>query len=318
MSDRKPISEIDEYFLQKPGFHTRGIVPFTIYDNTHAIYKMTLQSALSLNIVNWKYNRPPDMIRCAEIAGYYRSVGRNLRMDSTFHLHLNTTDDCFEVIDGIHRWTALLELHREFQTDADPQKTYYWFYNTTILVSIRKDMDQMKLAQLFQLINKSVSVPFLYTEPIDEVVSHTPPSDDEPEETETVAPMPMPMPNIQLVFDKSQYKRQIIEDIVLMCQRKYKLQFSANDRCHRPNINRDRLMDILDEIWKVLEPFCDLNDMEHEMNEIFEAVNEYAKSLVENSGDHVSAKLKKSGGYIFTMDKNNIVYWAQILSKNYA
>ena len=310
MSDRKTITEIDEYFLQKPEFHTRGITPVIKYDNTHAIYKMTLQSLLSMNIANWKHNRPPDMIRCAEIASYYRSIGRNLRLDSTFHLHLNTTDDCFEVIDGIHRWTALLELHREFQLDADPQKTYYWFYNTAILVSILKDMDQIRLAQLFQLINKSVSVPLLYTEPIDEVVSHIQPTDEEPD---TVAPIP----NIQLVFDKNQYKRQIIEDIVLMCQRKYKTHFSANEKCHRPNINRDRLMDILDEIWKVLEPFCNINDMEREMNEIFEAVNEYAKSLVENSGDHVSAKVKKSGGYIFTMDKNNIVYWAQILSKNY-
>jgi hypothetical protein len=324
-------NEITQYFLQNAGFNTRGIKPIRQHGDKQLICEMPIGVLLEMQIENWKYNRPPDMIRCAQIAETYLSTPLASQLDCIFKLHLNTAAQKFEVIDGIHRITALKMLHEQFVKDAatmSPKQKYYAFYNTMIFVSIYKDQSEIALANQFYLINRAVSISTLHLEPIEQTVAQAQLQEnihmfDEDEDEEDHHPHPHPpielanMPNIALVVDRNQHKRGVIERIVSQHQVKYKLQFSANDKCHRPNINRDRYIDIVDGVWKVLELYCELNDMEREIIDTLDAVNEYAKSLVENSGEHISAKLKKSGGYIFTMDKNNIVYWAQTLSNKY-
>ena len=318
-------NEITQYFLQNAGFNTRGIKPIRQHGDKQLICEMPIAILLEMQIENWKYNRPPDMTRCSQIADTYLSTPLASQLDCIFKLHLNTTTQKFEVIDGIHRITALKMLHEQFAKDAgttSPKQKYYAFYNTMIFVSIYKDQSEIALANQFYLINRAVSISTLHLEPIEQTVAqaqllheniHMFDEEDDDTPIEELANMP----NIALVVDRNQHKRSVIERIVSQHQVKYKPQFSANDKCHRPNINRDRYIDIVDGVWKVLEPYCELNDMEREIIDTLDAVNEYAKSLLENSGEHISAKLKKSGGYIFTMDKNNIVYWAQTLSNKY-
>ena len=44
------------------------------YNSYHKIIKVKISDLLSIPIKNWKYNRPPDLIRCDDIARYiYKS-----------------------------------------------------------------------------------------------------------------------------------------------------------------------------------------------------------------------------------------------------
>ena len=40
------------------------------YNENHYIIKIQISDFLNSNIKNWKYNRPPDLIRCVDIAKY--------------------------------------------------------------------------------------------------------------------------------------------------------------------------------------------------------------------------------------------------------
>jgi hypothetical protein len=326
MSDRKTITEIDEYFLQKPGFHTRGIKPIIQYHTRHALYKISLQTLLHLNIVNWKYNRPPDMSRCEEIAKYYISIAPASHLDATFILHLNTDLDQFEVIDGIHRLTALYILQRQFNEDANTQQKHYWFYNTVILVSIRKDYPEMALAQLFYSINKSISVSALHIENIeistntiayvdndadaDADAETTCPIDAPPPSTPETISIPIPIVSIQNVIDRNHCRVKIIEKVAEEWQIKFKHHFSTNPKCRIPNINRDRFIEILDEMMKILEPLYELDVIEDKLNTLLEITNSHAKIVFEHQIDEVPTKIKKSGRYIFWWSKKDIIYWA--------
>ena len=312
------MSSIIQYVSQQPGFYTRSIELITEYSSTHAIFKIPLYTLLKLPICNWKYNRPPDMSRCVEIANYYRSIAPATQLDCILHLHLNTATGQFEVIDGIHRITALLELHRQFEMDSDQQHKYYWFYNTVVLVSIRKDKSDIVLAEHFHSINKSVSVPALYIADdsdtirmLAQIENRRSINDAEVDDHDDTC-----VNSIQVVFDRNSMRRIVIENITKEWQIKYKPHFSPNDKCRSPNINRDRFIDILSEIWKVLESYYEPEDMEKEMNRILEEVNEYAKSLChENSV--APTKVKKTGRYIFVWNKERIVHWAKMLSDKY-
>ena len=147
------MSKIVDYLLQK--FYAREFELITDFSDTHAIFKLSISTLLKMVIVNWKHNRPPDMMRCFEIANYYQSIAPSIFMDCILHLHLNTMTDKFEVFDGIHRITALLELYKRFSMDPDAKHKFYWFYNTIILVSIRKDKPDIVLADVFHNLNKN-------------------------------------------------------------------------------------------------------------------------------------------------------------------
>ena len=340
MSDRKTITEIDEYFLQKPGFHTRGIKPIIQYHGRHVLYKISLKTLFNMNIVNWKFNRPPDMLRCEEIAKYYISIAPASHLDATFILHLNTELDQFEVIDGIHRLTALSILQQQFSEDANTQQKHYWFYNTVILVSIRKDFPEMALAQLFYSINKSISVSGLHIENLEISTNTIAYADDDDDDNDTVATstcvmdapssipanilipanipapipanmlIPTPIVSIQTVIDRNQCRVKIIEKVAEEWQIQFKPHFSTNPKCRIPNINRDRFIEILDEILKLLEPLYALDVIEDKLNALLEMTNSHAKIVFEHQMDEVPTKIKKSGRYIFWWSKKDIIYWA--------
>ena len=40
------------------------------YNNSHFVIKCKIKDIPETKIVNWEYNRPPDMIRCNDIAKY--------------------------------------------------------------------------------------------------------------------------------------------------------------------------------------------------------------------------------------------------------
>jgi hypothetical protein len=298
------MSSIAQYFLDHLNFNIAGTELVVEYIDSHGLFKMTISTLLKLSIVNWKHNRPPDMNRCLEIVQYYQSIKPNTRLDSTLHLNLNTTTNQFEVIDGIHRITALFEMHNTFESNNDPQKAkqYYWFYNTLVLVSIRKDYSDIALAELFYSLNKSVPIPSLYMESLPEqplVIAQQEEEEEEPDNS------------IQEVND---YRRKIIENITTVWQTKYKDHFSTNIRCHKPNITLGDFQDILLEMWKIIIQYYSLEEMEVQMNRILERVNEHAKDA---NNTRETTKLKKSGRYIFTIPSNSIIAWTKEVCDRY-
>jgi hypothetical protein len=296
------MSKIAQYFLDHLNFNIAGTELVVEYVDSHGLFKMTISTLLKMHIVNWKHNRPPDMNRCLEMVHYYQSIKPNTRLDSTLHLNLNTTTNQFEVIDGIHRITALFEMHNMFESNNDPQKAkqHYWFYNTLVLVSIRKDYSDIVLAELFYSLNKSVPIPCLYMESL-------------PEQSIAIGPTPQQEPNnpIQEVND---YRRKIIENITAIWETKYKDHFSTNVRCHKPNITPGDFQDMLLEMWKIIIQYYPLEEMEVQMNRILEIVNEHAK---DTNNTRETAKLKKSGRYIFTIPSNSIVAWTKQVCETY-
>lgn len=296
------MSKIAQYFLDHLNFNIAGTELVVEYLDSHGLFKMTISTLLKMPIVNWKYNRPPDMNRCLEMVEYYQSIKPNTRLDSTLHLNLNTKTNQFEVIDGIHRITALFEMHNMFDTDPQKAKQHYWFYNTLVLVSIRKDYSDIALAELFYSLNKSVPIPCLYMESLPEQPVAPTPTPTQPEE---------PNISIEAINDD---RRKIIENITTCWETKYKDHFSTNIRCHKPNITRGDFQDILLEMWKIIIQYYSLEEMELQMNRILEKVNEHAKDA---NNTRETTKLKKSGRYIFTIPSNGIVAWTKQVCETY-
>ena len=57
------------------------------YSDRHFILKIKVNDLLTTSITNWKYNRPPDMVRCADISKYiYLSKSP---LDTMLYLNFN-------------------------------------------------------------------------------------------------------------------------------------------------------------------------------------------------------------------------------------
>ena len=187
---------------------------------THFLIKVTINDLLNAPVVNWEMNRPPDMIRCNDIAKFiYKS---KYPIDSMIYLSYNNLKRTFEVLDGIHRITALRIIKKEnsnpinlmtpndfgYEKDAEP-----WLFESYIMVNIRFNSTIGDLIETFQTLNKSNPVPELYMK------------------------------------DNSKEKKIIIEDIVKQYQKLFKSHFTSSQNPVVPNINREKFIDLLDRIY---------------------------------------------------------------------
>ena len=75
------------------------------YSERHMLIKIKVSDLLNAPITNWKYNRPPDLIRCADMAKYIYISRKPL--DTMLYLSFNNTTQSFDIFDGIHRYTSL-------------------------------------------------------------------------------------------------------------------------------------------------------------------------------------------------------------------
>ena len=83
--------------------------PVYTYSAHHKLYLIPIRDFLQLPIKNWRYNRPVDKQRSREIAAYLSKTKQPL--ETAFYLV--KTDKGYEVLDGIHRYTALKMLLEE-------------------------------------------------------------------------------------------------------------------------------------------------------------------------------------------------------------
>lgn len=190
------------------------------YSSCHKIIKIKVKDLLSSPITNWKYNRPADPKRCYDIAKYIYNSKNN--MDTMLYLNFNNLEQTFDIIDGVHRYTALklIKEHNSKQLDLICEGDFgnngdaKWLYESYIIVNIRFNSLEGDIIELFKSLNKSSPIPELY------------------------------------IRDVSKYKRDVIEEVVKNFQFKYNSHFTASNKPNKPNINRDRFIDLLEIVFE--------------------------------------------------------------------
>ena len=204
------------------------------YSANHKIIKIKIEDLLSGPIMNWQYNRPPDMIRCNDIARYiYKS---KTSIDTMLYLSFNNKTQAFDIIDGIHRYTSLkiIKEHNSKPLDLITPSDFgnnndaNWLFDIYIIINLRINALDGELIELFKNLNKSNPIPDLY------------------------------------IRDVNKDKKEIIEKIAKNWQTKYPSHFSSKSKPYKPNINRDRFIDLLEIVYDKYE------------------INEEKKPLLEN------------------------------------
>ena len=189
------------------------------YTDNHLICKIKIKELLSENVKNWEYNRPPDMARCPDIARYIYNSRKPI--DSMIYLSFNNPKEIFEVLDGIHRITALKIIKQENSSlldllcpgDFGSCNDASWIYEQYLLVNIRFNSTLGELIEAFKNLNKSQVVPDLY------------------------------------IRDNTKEKRDIIDSIANEYYVKFKKHFSSAVNPITGNTNRNKFVDLLDKLY---------------------------------------------------------------------
>ena len=226
------------------GLHTQNIV--SEYNDHHCLLTITINALVNvMKPVNWKHNRPADETRWRSIA---KSIfTKRTQFDTIIYVHYNSTIDTFEIIDGLHLFSAIKHIYFENSKPVNPMETNEfggnrdarWFYESSILVSVYSDRSFGELATIFENLNNSVPIPSIY-------IPDTAPGQ----------------------------KKHVVCDVAILWQRRYPKHFSDGNRTKIPNINRDRFMDIL----------ADVYDEKHDLLELLEKTNTRLKHQFSGSG----------------------------------
>ena len=191
------------------------------YNENHFMIKCKIADLLTAanlkTIVNWKYNRPPDTIRCNEIG---ESI-YNKKQETDWLIYMVYEKEVLHIIDGIHRFHSLQIIKRENSKPQDHltpnifgcNNDADWLYEKHLLISLRINITNGQTIDLFQSLNKSNPVPELY------------------------------------MFDSDHQKRLNIETIVNEWMTSFNSHFTASKNPNIPNMNRDRFIEILDFVY---------------------------------------------------------------------
>jgi hypothetical protein len=239
------------------------------FSDTHIIYKIKIKELLVDSIKNWEFNRPPDMCRCPDIARYIYSSRKPI--DTMLFLSYNNLKDIFEVIDGIHRLTALkiikesnsnpLDLLSNEPSDFGYNNDATWLYNQYMVVNIRFNATFEQLVETFKNLNKSQTVPELY------------------------------------IRDQQHEKRKIIDAIANEWQIRYKRHFSSSANPHIGNTNRNKFVELLSHIYdKHNIDETSSNKLRHLLDI---ANNKFQNNLPIKSSVDIRIKCKETGCYLF-------------------
>ncbi len=246
------------------------------YSQTHKIIKIPIKEFSEKFVQNWQYNRNPDLIRCKEIAKYIYKTERPV--DTMFYLSFNGKTKLFDIIDGIHRYTALKIIEKENSKPEDlltpsefgHDKNAHWLFDSFIILNIRFNASEGEIIDLFQTLNKSISIPELY------------------------------------VRDFTLERRNIIQNISKKYQNKYPTHFSSSAKPQRPNINKDvfedKLLDILYDKYNIS------NDNKDILEEKLEEINvKIANNLPKKISKTITEKCRKTGLWLFIYNVDELI-----------
>ncbi len=252
------------------------------YNKDHVIFKCTISDLLNAasikKLENWKYNRPPDFIRCNEIS---ESIyNKQQEIDWLLYIVCETDDknkkDILQIIDGIHRFHSLQIIKRENNKPIDhltptifgSNNDAEWLYKKYIMASLRLNMTTGQSMDLFKSLNNSNPVPELY------------------------------------MVDTDHQKRTIIEFNVNEWVTKFKSHFTASNNPNIPNMNRDRFIEILDFVYI---KYNLNNSTGHLLTEKLYALNAFlGKNHPKKISDNAIEKCIKTGCYIFLLRREQL------------
>ena len=244
------------------------------YNENHGIYKIMIKELLVDSVINWEFNRPPDMARCPDIARYIYNSRKPI--DTMIYLSFNNLKEIFEVLDGIHRITALkiikdenskplnLLEQQEFGSGNDAN----WLYNQYLLVNIRFNATLGELIEVFKNLNKSQAVPELY------------------------------------ICDHSKEKRDIIETIANEWFVKYKKHFSSSANPIIGNTNRNKFVELLDRLYekhKIRQ--CNPDKLRKLLND---ANLKISTNIPSKASIDTRVKCKETGCYLFLLKNDKL------------
>jgi hypothetical protein len=237
------------------------------YNDNHSIYKIMIKDLLVNSVRNWEYNRPPDMARCPDIARYIYNSKKPI--DTMLYLSFNNNKEVFEVLDGIHRITALKIIKQENSKPLDLLEQYEfgsgndatWLYNQYLLVNIRFNSTLGELIEVFKNLNKSQAVPELY------------------------------------IRDHIKEKRNIIDTIANEWFVKYKKHFSSSANPISGNTNRNKFVELLDKLYdkhKIDETSCDI------FRKLLDDANKHVSTNIPSKASiDIRIKCRETGCYLF-------------------
>ena len=288
--DEEPINN-DQYKIARFPYILSEFIPTTLipiimkhyfesselvlsFNENHSIYKIMIKDLLVPSVKNWEYNRPPDMARCPDIARYIFNSRKSV--DTMIYLSFNNLKESFEVLDGIHRITALKIIKEENskplnlleQCDFGSGNSANWLYNQYILVNIRFNSPLGDLIEVFKNLNKSQTVPDLY------------------------------------IRDHLKEKKEIIETIANEWFVKYKKHFSSSASPNIGNTNRNKFVELLDKLYekhKIDESNCD------KLKKLLDNANLYLSTNIPSKATiDIRVKCKDNGCYLFLLKNDKL------------
>jgi len=247
------------------------------YSAQHQIIKMTIHDLIQGNhITNWEYNRPPDRERCEDIAKYI--VASKKPVDTMMYVCLNHKKQKYDMIDGIHRYTALSILFEQSK-HGDLITSEYGdlsqLMNSIVLLNVRINATEGEKTDLFLSLNKSNPVSELY------------------------------------LRNPEKEKKECVEEIIKDWQEKYNAHFSSTKKPNRPNINRDRFMDILSEVYDQLKI---TQETIGKLGETVRRVNQtISQNIPKKTSAEMQKKCKETGCWLFLYSEDALI---NLLVKN--
>jgi hypothetical protein len=246
------------------------------YSDQHIIFKCKIRDLLNgvsiKKIVNWKYNRPPDTIRCKEIAeGIYTK-----KQEIDWMLYMVAENDILHIIDGMHRIHSLQMIKKENSKTIDhltptifgSNNDADWLYDKYVITSLRLNMTNGQTIDLFQSLNKSNPVPELY------------------------------------MFDTDQQKRICIEGNVNEWVTGFNTHFTSSKSPNIPNMNRDRFIEILDYVYTKYE----LNNSNSSLltEKLYELNTKIKNNIPKKISENAIEKCIKTGCFLFLLRREQL------------
>ena len=281
----------DEYSISRKNYINSEYIPSNIisivmkkffpsselilsYSENHGVYKILINDLLVDSVKNWIYNRPPDMGRCPDIARYIYNSKKSF--DTMIYLSFSNKLEVFEVLDGIHRLTALKIIKEENSKplellcpgDFGSNNDATWLFKQYILVNIRFNSLQGELIEAFQNLNKSQAVPELY------------------------------------IRDFAKEKRDIIDTIANEWYVLYKRHFSSSSSPNIGNTNRNKFVELLDSLYEKYK--IDSSNINKLINCLKKMNTKCSEKIPSKASADVRLKCRETGCFLF-LYKNDVL-----------
>lgn len=232
-----------------------------------------VRDLLNAPINNWCQNREPDFIRIPDIASYINKEKKTL--ETILYLSYKNKKDSFDIIDGIHRYSALKYIEEKNKDTSLLEENEFlynldWLFDSYILINLRFNATIGELIELRNSLN--------LTQPMPTVLM----KDNDHEETT---------------------KKNILESIANSWQKKFKKNFSSSsDASYLQShgcTNRNLFIELLGILYNKYN--IDIHRV-HILHQVLDEANNRMKILIESSSlgsINARTRCKDTGCFLF-------------------